>query len=121
QHRQLIDAQQAFAAYREARQELLHAYEGAFAGGMHWKTVGGVQYLYRTRRSEVRSLGRRSPETEAIKESYTKDRERRRRRLRNMEARLAEMAPVNRAMRLGRVPNLVARILDKLDEEKLLG
>jgi hypothetical protein len=121
QRRQFTDAQQAFDAYREAQREFLHAYEGTFAGGMHWRTVGGVEYLYRTRRRVASSLGRRSPETEAIKAAYVQDRDRRRRRLRQMEKRLSEMAPVNRAMGLGRVPNVVARIMLTLDEERLLG
>lgn len=38
-----------------------------------------------------------------------------------MSRRLDEMAPVNRALNLGRIPKLTARILRRLDEKRLLG
>jgi len=42
-------------------------------------------------------------------------------RLRGLAARLDQMAPVNRAMRLGRLPTIAARILRRFDGADLLG
>jgi hypothetical protein len=120
QRRQLIDAQQAFRAWREADQEFRHGYPPLYKGfrsTMRWKTVGGKDYLYRGEKS----LGPRSPETEGIKADYTEQRARLRSRLTRLEKRLEDMRRVNRAMGLGRVPDIAARVLRKLDNERLLG
>jgi len=120
QRRQLIDAQQAFRAWHEANHEFRHGYPPIYQGyraSMRWKRVAGKEYLYRG----DKSLGPRSPETERIKTEYTEQRTKLRARLTRLENRLEEMRPVNRAMGLGRVPNIAARVLRKLDSEGLLG
>lgn len=117
QRRQLIDATQAFEAWRYSAQEFAHSYRGS----MLWKKVGGHEYLYRKQGSVWQSLGPRSAETEDIKTAYVEARTRLRQRVTRQRARLASMAPVNRALRLGRMPTTPARVLRKLDEVGLLG
>jgi hypothetical protein len=84
---------------------------------MRWKVVNGKEYLYRGEKS----LGLRSAETERIKADYTDQRTKLRARLTRLENRLEEMRPVNRAMGLGRVPAIAARVLRRLDNDGLLG
>jgi len=117
QRRRLVDATQVFEAWREADREFRHSYRGA----MRWKTINGTQYLYRTFGKIGNSLGPRSPELEKVKADYTEHRTRLRRRVTGLEMRVKEMARLNRAFNLGRVPVIAARILRKLDQEGLLG
>ena len=122
QTRQLIDTEQAFQSWRNARDEFEHGYEGSYAGKMKWRKRSSGEYLYRIRKDgRELVLGRRSPETEAIKEAYTRQRTRLRERLRRGKARLVEMARMNRALRLGRLPRMAAAVIDRLDAEGLLG
>ena len=117
QRRRLVDATQVFEAWREADRAFMHGYRGA----MRWKTVNGTQYLYRTFGKIGNSLGPRSSELENVKADYTEQRTRLRRRVTGLETRVKEMARLNRAFNLGRVPAIAARILRKLDQEGLLG
>jgi hypothetical protein len=120
QRRQLVDAQQTFRVWREADQDFRHGYPPLYKGyraNMRWKPVNGKDYLYRG----AKSLGARSPENERIKAEYTDQRTKLRTRLTKLEKRLEEMRPVNRAMGLGRVPDIAARVLRRLDSAGLLG
>jgi hypothetical protein len=120
QRRQLIDAQQAFKLWREADQEFRRGYPPLYRGfraTMRWKRVEGKEYLYRG----DKSLGARAPETERIKAEYTEQRTKLRARLTKLAGRLEEMRRVNRALGLGRVPGIAARVLHRLDAEGLLG
>ncbi len=110
QTRQAIDVDQIFAAYREARDEL----DRRYAGSMSWKTVRGREYLYRKRRDAWKSLGPRTVETEEAFARFHANRERLRDRVEGLAARIDAMAPVNRALRLGRLPVIAARILRSL-------
>lgn len=110
QRRQLIDVRQAFAAWRDAARKEQR-------GSLRWVTRKGAQYLYRKTQGSERSLGRRSPGTEAIVKEHAQSRERRRRGL----ARLKSMARVNRALYLNRVPKEPSLILRELDAAGLLG
>ena len=117
QARQTIDTEQVFAAYAAARTELDHRY----AGSMAWKTVGSHTYLYRKRQGVWKSLGARSSATEEIHSGFHQGRERVQDRITNLAARLDEMAPVNRALRIGRMPIIAARVLRRLTEARLYG
>lgn len=117
QIRQVIDAEQVFSGYRSARGEL----DARFAGSMSWKTIAGGSYLYRKVHGASRSLGPKSPETEGIYENFRDGRARQRDLVRGLAARLDEMAPVNRALGIGRVPLIGARVLRQLDGSGLLG
>jgi len=115
QRRQLIDAQQAFAAWHRAARELDDL------GSLYWQSSKGRRYLYEKRRGLRKSLGR---ETAALTRRKAQHKARRTElgaSVKSLKARLDRMAPVNRALRLGRIPNIAARIIRELDREQLLG
>jgi hypothetical protein len=117
QRRQMIDTQQVFNVWREASRES----KRRFAGSMRWGERNGTAYLLRKIGRTETSLGRRSAETERIYEAFAKGRIENQDRLKGLAKRLDELAPVNRAMGLGRVPVIAARILRRCDEIGLLG
>jgi len=84
QRRQLIDAQQAFHAWREADREFRHSYRG----GMRWRRIGGHDYLYRIQGKVEKSLGPRSSRTEQLLAEYQSQRTRLRERRRRLSGRL---------------------------------
>lgn len=117
QTRQIIDTEQVFDAWRTLSNE----FPRRFSGSMAWKTVANRAYLYRKTSGIWKSLGPRTAETEHIFEQFHKGRQESRERLAALAARLNEMAAINRAMRLGRVPATTARILRALDKAALIG
>lgn len=114
----LINTQQIYeartAAYRHVRD---------YVYGMRWKTIRGVEYLFRERdrRGNGKLMGRRAPETEQILTEFLEGKTKAQERLTAIEHRLGEQARLNKALRLARVPRVVARILRELDEQNLLG
>lgn len=112
----LVNTQQLYenyiAAFRHAR---AHAY------GMRWKTIRGVEYLFRERdrRGNGKLLGRRTPETEQILAVFQEGKSRAQERLAAIRQQLDEQARLNKALRLARVPRVVARILRELEEHDL--
>ena len=113
QARQLIDIGHVYEAQRAAQLEYIRSYRYA----ARWRQIAGREYFY----IGEQSRGARSPETTTLFTTYCEAREVLQSRLEKLQARLEEMAPVNRALRLGRVPKLPARILRALDAEGLLG
>ena len=63
QAKQAINAEQAFTAWYDA-----WTVAREYRGGMHWKTVSGREYVYKThdRKGNAKSLGLRSAATEKI-------------------------------------------------------
>ena len=92
-----------------------------FAGSMRWVERKGHVYLLRKRANSEVSLGRRTAETENIYQAFRDGRDEEKKRSRELNARLKEMAPVNRALRLNRVPHTTARILRHLSDARILG
>jgi len=117
QRRQLVDLRQVFETYESARATQQHSYSGS----MRWVTRKGHDYLHWKRGKSERSLGRRSPETEAKHAAFVTGRAEVAERITGLSKRLDEMAPVNRALMLGRVPTIAARIIRRLGDESLLG
>ena len=117
QRRQFVDVAQTFEAWEESKTELAQH----FVGSMRWVERKGHVYLLRKRASSEISLGRRTDETEEIYRAFRSGRDAERRRCTALYARLREMAPVNRALRLNRVPLLTARILRHLAGAQVLG
>lgn len=108
----LVNSEQLYENYRAAlRHAVAHTY------GMRWKTVRGVEYLFRDSdaRGNGKSLGPRSAETEAILAAFLQGREAANERLAGIRAALDEQARLNKALRLSRVPRVIARILRELD------
>jgi hypothetical protein len=117
QRRQRIDAVQAFEVWREADREFRHSYRGT----MHWQRKPSGEYLARKYAQVWTQVGKRSPQTEKIKADYAAQRTSLRARLTKLEKNLVSMNRVNKAMNLGRMPDIAARVLAKLDEANLLG
>ncbi len=117
QRRQLIDVRQTFEAYQIVSKQLVTRYSGS----MRWLTRKGHDYLHRKRGHRESSLGPRSKKTEETFDAFQKGRAQKRKEATRLAARLDEMAPVNRALGLGRVPRLTARVLRQLDKAELLG
>lgn len=118
QIRQHIDTAQAYEVYRTSLKE----YEQRFSGSMSWKkSTNDKEYLYKKTNGIWKSLGPRSPETETIYNQFHAGRDNSKERVARLAQRLDELAPVNRAMNLGRVPLLTARIVRALDKLGLMG
>lgn len=117
QRRRSVDVQQVAEALRSTETDIRLRY----AGSMLWKPRNGQDYLYRRRGKVDKSLGPRGPETEATYEAFSNGKEAALFRASTLKRTLEDMAPVNRAMRLGRVPQIVARIVRQLDAAGLLG
>lgn len=115
QRRQLIDVQQVYAVYSVAIRQL------AVLPRYRWQAVKGKNYLYEARGKVRKSLGAQSEELDTFKEDRASERRALVDRVKALETRLDEMAPINRAMGLGRLPKLAGRILRALDKEGLLG
>jgi len=115
QRRQLIDVQQAYGAWRPAAIEL------AALGTLRAQSSKGKRYMYEVHGTVRKSLGR---ETQALirrKAQHDTRRATLQRTVRDLTKRLDEVAPVNRALGLGRIPTIAARIIRELDREGLLG
>ena len=117
QQRQLIDTVDVFHAWRNAKIDQRRR----FAGSMRWVERNGKNYLLRKIGSRERSLGPQGAETQDAYDSFVSGRDRNRDLLAGLASRLNQMAPINKAMGLGRVPLLAARILRELDDRELLG
>ena len=105
QRRQLIDAQQAFAAWRPAAGELDRL------GTLRSQVSKGTRYMYEVHGSVRKSLGRETPSLLRRKAQHDARRAALKTTIRSLEKRLDDMAPVNRALGLGRIPTIAARIL----------
>jgi hypothetical protein len=121
QRREAINTQQRYAAYREAAERAK-----GYRGSMVWTQIKGRDYLVRSHYdpSGVRrqiSLGPRAKETEAIKLHYERGRSDARERLKNLKAVIARQSAINRAIGLGRVPLIGAKIIRALDQAAMLG
>ena len=105
QRREWLDLIRVHEACEDARARRAH-----YAGGMHWKTVKGRQYLVRTLdgRGRQKSLGPRSPETEAQHKTFHEGKAAARERLRSLEQALQYRTRVARAHGLGRLPRPLA-------------
>lgn len=112
----LINTEQLYENHlMAARHAQAHAY------GMRWKKVRDVEYLFREkdRRGNGKLLGRRSPETEATLAAFLAGKQSATERLDAITAQLDEQARLNKALRLGRTPRVVARILREMDRAGL--
>lgn len=118
QRRIYIDAAQLHEAYMDAFLK-----SRAFRGGMHWKKAKGKQYLFRSldRFGHGKSLGARSPQTEAIHHHFHSQKKQIHDRLKGLKERLKEQARFCKAARIGRAPTIVTAILRCLEQHQRLG
>lgn len=108
----LVESDQLYRAWREVQWRHFE-----YRYGMRWKQVSGRDYLIRLHDAEGRgkSLGPRSEKTEAIYLEFQKGRQLAQERFDGLKTRLALQSRLNRASRLGRMPQIVAEILQGLD------
>lgn len=113
-----VDLRQTFEAYWEARRNAAR-----YAGGMAWKIVGGHEYLIKiiNRRGGSKSLGPRSPDTEALYTEFVAGKTRAKEREAGLAKSVQELAGMAKGVFLNRVPSIVTATLRKLDEHGLLG
>jgi hypothetical protein len=121
QRREAINTQQRYAALREAK-----ARAEGYRGSMIWTETKGHEYLVRSYYNKAglrrqSSLGPRSPKTEETKAEYERGREEAENRLKDLKATIDRQAAINRAIGLGRVPLLGAKIIRELDQTGMLG
>ncbi|MGJ4858043.1 GSU2403 family nucleotidyltransferase fold protein [Labrys sp. La1] len=121
QRREKINSEQRFAALRQARLKA-----NSYRGSLVWHTVDGVERLMRSyydssgaRRQKVE--GRRSADTQSLKADWEAARASAQETLAVRQAQMERQSAVNRALRLGRVPLLTARIIRALDDAGLIG
>ena len=120
QRRQMVDTEQLWQAWGATRKR-----NAGYAGSMGWRTSKGREYLVRqvaengSRR--MRSLGPRSIETERVLQQFQDNKATAQADLKKQSSRLGEMARLNRALRLGRVPMASANVARVLDKHGLLG
>jgi hypothetical protein len=108
--RQYIDARTVFVELERTRKNALQV-----RGGMVWKTVDGKDYLVRTSTTGgQKGLGRRTPETEALYQSFTAKKQAMQERVASLTTSLAKHQRMNRALRVGRMPNIAVAILNRL-------
>lgn len=117
QIQQLVDMKQLFETMLQAEAE----HRQRFKGSMSWKHIHGKDYLYRKRTDAWKSLGVRSRETENIYAQFEQGRKQLKARIAALKEQIERMAPVCRAMRLGRMPSISARILRRLDSQGIIG
>lgn len=111
QRRQFIDAEQVFQAYQAAQQEAKR-----HRGSMFWREQSGHTYLIKLRPDgRQRSLGPRSPELDKTFEAFMTGKERSEQRLKALRGQVDVMRRLNRALRVGRTPNVVVRVLNAIE------
>ena len=110
QRHQFLNAEMVFQEYERARAEVLQ-----HRGSMFWREQDGRSYLIRmSASSRQKSLGLRSAETEAMHEKFSERKASVEGRLRKLEGELENHQRLNKALRIGRVPNVLVAILDSL-------
>jgi len=115
QHRQYINARSVFTAWEDAKKSAAEV-----RGGMFWKRQGGKEYLIRTAVDNAqKSLGARSEDTERIYKNFVTRKERAEARLSDLAGELERQQRLNRALGVGRAPNLLVGLLDRLAKSNL--
>lgn len=110
QKRQLIDAEMLFAALEQAEAEAIR-----HRGSMFWREQDGGRYLiYLSAHSRQKSQGPASPETELIYERFTKRKQEVEERLKSLRAKADETRRMNKALRVGRTPDVLIEVLNAM-------
>ena len=113
----LINTEQLYENYVEAL-----GHSKSFRYGLRWKTVRNTAYLFRphNRSGDGKSLGKRSPETENVYAEFHAGKIRADERKALIELSLSEQARLNKALRLARMPILIADILRELSSSEAM-
>lgn len=116
QMRQYIDAKAAFMNFAAAKEQAKEV-----RGGMYWKKVGKHEYLTRTNTSNNQKIiGTRTPENEEIYARFMIRKQEIELRAKTLKTTVQTHQRMNRALQIGRAPNLVVKLLNILSENNLL-
>ena len=111
QKRQFIDAETVFLAATNAKKAATKV-----RGSLLWRALRGKSTLSRTSANGAqKSLGPSSAEIEAAYASFMARKKSAEERQKALKAQLARQQRLNRALRVGRVPNVVVGILNALE------
>jgi hypothetical protein len=112
QLRQYIDAQGLMRAQGEALEDAAQV-----RGSMIWRELRGVRYLIRTSvASAQKTIGPDSTDTQAIYTRFMERKEAATTRVKSLTARLDEQRKLNRVYAVGRVPNIIIKMLNALQK-----
>lgn len=115
QNRQYIDAESVFREFHRVKKDSKQT-----RGSMIWREVEGRKYLIRTGpRSNQKSLGPQSPETELIYERFITRKNELAERLDSIKRTFNEQKRLNKALRVGRAPKLLIDVLNALEAAEL--
>ena len=116
QKRQYIDAETVFLALDKAKNAAAEV-----RGSMLWRDLRGKRTLIRTSASGgQKSLGVHGDETQAMFDSFMARKTAAENRLKALKAQLATQQRLNRALRVGRVPNVVVAVINALGKMGVL-
>jgi len=108
----LVETTQLHGPWAQARQQVVH-----HKYSMKWQTVKGRDYLYRVHdgKGNAKSLGPRSPATEATYQAFMEGKASAKERFLALDERMHAQARLNKAVHLGRLPMAVAEIFQVID------
>ncbi len=110
QKRQLIDAEMLFSALEQAEAEAIR-----YRGSMFWREQDGGRYLISlSAHSRQRSHGPASPENELKYEKFTQRKTEVEARLKSLRAKADEVKRMNKALRVGRTPDILIDVLNAM-------
>jgi hypothetical protein len=111
QKRQYIDAETVFIALTQAKKAAAEV-----RGSMIWRELRGTRTLIRTSASGgQKSLGPHSDETAKLFDSFMSRKSRLEARVKALKTQLVVQQRLNRAHRVGRVPNIVVGVINALE------
>lgn len=109
--RQFIDSSTIFDEYMRV-QTLVQPY----SGGMYWKQDAGYEYLVKTApNNRQKRLGVRSTQSEAIYQEFITRKRQLEARFTSLRDQLKDAERLNKALRVGRVPNTVVAVLQSIE------
>lgn len=110
QLRQYIDAETVFTAWQQANLEAQ-----AVRGSMFWRELRGKMTLLRVSTTGAQTvIGKDTPENHAIFEHFVKRKEESVNRVKSLRGAVDEQQRLNRALRVGRVPEVVVRLMNAI-------
>ncbi len=113
--RQVIDSTTIFHEFVRVRNQAR-----AYVGGMYWKRQGDYEYLVKTTPdNRQRRIGSRSSETERTYQEFTTRKLELEGRLKSLRAALVDAERLNKALKAGRVTNMVVSVLQTLEDSGL--
>lgn len=113
--RQAIDSSTVFGEFTRVKTQVQ-----PYTGGMYWKRQGSYEYLVKTQPDNTqRRVGPRSDDTEKIYTEFTTRKRQLEDRLKSLREALQDAERLNKALKVGRVPNVVASVLQTLEDAGL--